>query len=814
MRISMSIALCVALLHGWGELAKTKANYEPNWLQRMELAALDSMFTHRGLQPPERWQVGIAAIDEKSIKELGELPWSRRVHARLVRKLSKLGASSIAFDVMFNYPQTRHDDRGIAAARTSAVSSGLYDAREDLRSAEKFLSVSKRSSERIQDSELRAQFEATFDRSLASIHSATTAIERFRSALDQQIDRVNPDEDFTAAMAESGRVVLAVVQHSQEEAARMKPETLNVGMTSVGSATIAEFMVQGEGFNSIGQDAKAHFESHYIRFFGVQAPTNVLLNPNSHLGTINAFPDSDGVMRRFYLLARPGESAFVLPTLALKAVEVSRPDVLIEIVSASEGGAPFALDVGETRIELGDRASALVNWYGPPAETGLPVWSISDLLNDKVSAEDIGGRVVFVAATALGTFDQRVTPLDRNIPGIYIHATLAQNILDGKFLSRTGAMFFLEVLVLLLLGFLLGLGLTRLGVGGKLALALGAGIGWWLINRFVFFDQGLIVSTVVPISQVFVTLLIMTLWRFLIEEREKQKTKQAFQSYLAPAVMEQVLTNPDEFLRLGGRKYEATVLFSDIRGFTTISERLSPEDLGRLLNLYMTPMTDLVFETGGTLDKYIGDAVMAFWGAPIIQDDHAARACQTALRMMKKVGELNVEFAAEGLPEIAIGIGLASGEMTIGNMGSTNFFAYTALGDRVNLGARLEGQTKDYGVEIIISEDCYLRSKSTMSCRELGSIQVKGKRQPVRIYELLAEGPLTGEMAAFVDDFHAGLGAYRAKQWGDAMRYFERAHALRVGGDKTSLDYIEQCRAFERNPPPENWDGVRVALTK
>lgn len=324
----------------------------------------------------------------------------------------------------------------------------------------------------------------------------------------------------------------------------------------------------------------------------------------------------------------------------------------------------------------------------------------------------------------------------------------------------------------------------------------------------------MVVTTMVPMAQVFMTLLGITLWRFLAEEREKRRTKQAFQRYLAPAVMEQVLTNPEEFLRLGGRKYDATVLFSDIRGFTTMSERLSPEALGRLLNLYMTPMTNLVFEHGGTLDKYIGDAVMAFWGAPLVQSDHPVRACRTALQMIETVGELNQKFVAEGLPEIAIGIGLATGPMTIGNMGSDDFFAYTALGDRVNLGARLEGQTKDYGVEIIISEDCFLQAKDVMSCRELGSIQVKGKLEPVKIYELLGEGELSKELNDFVQVFHLGLGAFRERRWGDAMRCFEKANELREGGDKTSLDYIQQCKAFEVNPPPANWSGIKVALSK
>ncbi|MEE2902843.1 MAG: adenylate/guanylate cyclase domain-containing protein [Myxococcota bacterium] len=817
LQISLGVASVLAALHFWGEYSKTKAGHDPTWLQRMDLVALDTMFGHRGTQRPERWHVGIAAIDEPAIRSLGEPPWSRRIHAKLIRALSKQGAAAIAFDVMFPYPQKSHTDRGIEVARTAAVSTGLYEARAELAEAANALRNAKSSVEQTESSERKALV-PELDQSIRSVidatATATAAITGFRNELVTKVERVSPDQEFAKAIEEAGNVVLAVVQQSQEESEKFGIEELRKGLKRIRSSTISEYLVRSDSFDEIGRLPDQHFSEHYLRFFGVQSPTEVLIQSGAHLGSINAFPDADGVMRRFFLLSRPSQVSFAIPTLSLKAVAVAKGNLDVSILTGTHDTAPFGIEIGDLHIPLGEKSKAIINWYGSASESKLPVWSIADILDGRVDRSEIEGRIIFVAATALGTFDQRVSPLDRNIPGVYTHATLAQNILDRNFLRRPGYLFFVELSLLLFLGIFLGVVLIRVGVIGKILISLVTAAGWLVLCRFIFFDARIVVTTMVPMAQVFITLLGITLWRFLAEEREKRRTKQAFQRYLAPAVMEQVLTNPEEFLRLGGRKYDATVLFSDIRGFTTISERLSPEALGRLLNLYMTPMTNLVFEHGGTLDKYIGDAVMAFWGAPLVQSDHPVLACRTALRMLERVDALNQTFVMEGLPEIAIGIGLATGPMTIGNMGSDDFFAYTALGDRVNLGARLEGQTKEYGVEIIISEDCYLQSKDFMSCRELGAIQVKGKLEPVRIYELLGEGPLSAELNQFVQVFHAGLSAFRERKWGDAMRCFEKAHELRDGGDKTSLDYIQQCKAFEVNPPPANWLGIKVALSK
>ena len=250
-------------------------------------------------------------------------------------------------------------------------------------------------------------------------------------------------------------------------------------------------------------------------------------------------------------------------------------------------------------------------------------------------------------------------------------------------------------------------------------------------------------------------------------------------------------------------------------GFTTFSEALTPEALGTLLNRYMTPMTDSVFQNGGTLDKYIGDAVMAFWGAPLLQADHALRACRAALEMQAKVRELNVGFEKDGLPRVQIGVGLSSGPMTIGNMGSDDHFAYTALGDRVNLGSRLEGQTKDFGVEIMISEATYELVKGQAALRELGGLKVKGKNEPVRVFELIAVGSMPETHRAFVEAFEAGLSAFASRRFGEALAAFEKAQAAAPQGrDKSTDEYLELSRVYLESPPPADWDGVRVATSK
>ena len=292
----------------------------------------------------------------------------------------------------------------------------------------------------------------------------------------------------------------------------------------------------------------------------------------------------------------------------------------------------------------------------------------------------------------------------------------------------------------------------------------------------------------------------------------KKKIKGAFQYYLTPSVVNEILKNPD-MLKLGGEKKELTVMFSDIRGFTSISEKLDPESLVRLLNEYLTAMTDIIFEFEGLLDKYIGDAIMAVFGAPLYQPDHPKRGCATALKMIEKLNELKKKWKNEGFPEINIGIGINTGPMVVGNMGSQKRFDYTVMGDSVNLGSRLEGINKQYGTNIIISEFTKYYVQDEFLLRELDMVRVKGKEKPVKIYELIDWKGKENGWNEIISLFNTGLTAYRNMDWKTASDCF--GNILKIKSDDgPSLVYLERCKILRDTPPPEGWDGVFTMKTK
>jgi adenylate cyclase len=288
--------------------------------------------------------------------------------------------------------------------------------------------------------------------------------------------------------------------------------------------------------------------------------------------------------------------------------------------------------------------------------------------------------------------------------------------------------------------------------------------------------------------------------------------RRAFQYYLHPSVVEQVVQHPEQ-LKLGGEAKELTVLFSDIRGFSGIAEQLQPEELVRLLNEYLGAMTRLVLADQGLLDKYIGDAIMAVYGAPLPSSEHAYLACHTAVHMVTTLRELQPHWRAQGWPRIDIGVGINTGAMVVGNMGSDLRFNYTVMGDAVNLASRLEGANKTYGTRILISEATWEQVRDRLATRQLDVIQVQGKTTPSRIFEVLGFPPLSAGQAAMVQRFEAGLEAYRAQRWDEALHCFQQTLA-EAPEDRPSQLYIQRCAAFKVTPPPPEWDGVFIMPTK
>ncbi|MBU0574772.1 MAG: adenylate/guanylate cyclase domain-containing protein, partial [Proteobacteria bacterium] len=380
-----------------------------------------------------------------------------------------------------------------------------------------------------------------------------------------------------------------------------------------------------------------------------------------------------------------------------------------------------------------------------------------------------------------------------------------------NFLVHSGWTRFLDICTIILVGLIMGLAVPRVKAMAGIALSVALIGAFIAANTALFVRYSVWMNLIYPVLTMMTIYLGITVYRYVTEEREKKKIRGAFQYYLTASVINEILKDPSK-LKLGGDKKQLSVMFSDIRGFTGISEKLTPEELVRLLNEYLTAMTDVVFKYDGLLDKYIGDAIMAVFGAPLDQPDHALRACRTALEMMSELKRLREKWAAEGRPDVNIGVGVNTGDMVVGNMGSEMRFDYTVIGDSVNLASRLEGTNKEYGTNIIISEFTYESIRNELFCRELDAVRVKGKKLPVRIYELLGEKKDAAEWQECVGRFETGLAKYREGLWDEAIAAFRSVLEVKPEDYPTQL-YIERCETLKENPPEGEWDGV-FTMTK
>jgi len=531
----------------------------------------------------------------------------------------------------------------------------------------------------------------------------------------------------------------------------------------------------------------------------------ILSEAAENSGYFNYFPDRDGSIRWSPLVIRFKDDFY--PSLAIASLEqyLDWPPLVLKMADYGVRG----VQLGDTFIPTDEAGRMIVNYLGP-AKT-FPHYAISDILNGRLEAENFRDKIVLVGVTATGIYDLRVTPFSNVFPGIEIHASVIDNILRKNFLQRPDWTAIIDIAAMVSLGLVIVPALSRLRAVMGLILVLLLGAAYVAGNRYVFSHFNLWLNLVYPLFTLLAIYVGITLYKYVTEEREKKKIRGAFQYYLSPAVITEILKDPAK-LKLGGEKKNLTVLFSDIRGFTSLSEKLTPEELVHILNEYLTAMTNVVFRHAGLLDKYIGDAVMAIYGAPIDQADHAERGCRTALEMMAELRKLCEKWEAEGRPVIDIGIGVNSGDMVVGNMGSDMRFDYTVMGDHVNLGARLEGLNKEYKTNILISEFTYGMVKDLFFCRDMDFVRVKGKGKPVRIYELLGEIGERDKWEERARLFEEALDLYRKGSWDDAIGAFRKI-LERCPDEHPAGIYIERCEKLKAHPP-ESWDGVYTMTTK
>lgn len=521
-------------------------------------------------------------------------------------------------------------------------------------------------------------------------------------------------------------------------------------------------------------------------------------------GFFSTSPDADGVLRKVPLLYRYGDQIY--GSLALQALRlyVGHPD--IEIVTEDFGRGQVAIDyirLGDLTLPTDSIGQVLVPYFGP--QKSFKYLSADDILQGRLEPESLKDKIVLVGTSAMGLLDLRSTPVDPAYPGVEIHASIIAGALNNAFRAESLEKLGMDATVLLFFGLLASVLLPLLTPALSLIFS-GISLALIILINWYAWVNGLVLALAAPLATVLILLAGNMAYGFLFESRGRRHLKEMFGQYVPPELVQEMSENPEKF-NLDGESRLMTVLFADIRSFTTISESLNPRELKDLLNRYFTPMTEIIHHNRGTIDKYVGDMIMSFWGAPLNDPDHANHAVSAALQMLQKAQELNPELQKLGYPEIKMGIGLNTGPMNVGNMGSEFRMAYTVLGDSVNLGSRLEGLTKVYGVNLMVS-DSTARSADDYIYRELDRVVVKGQSKPVTIYEPLChKEQLTQELKDELGLAKRALKLFHAQDWDNAEMQFISLMQAHPDVYIYPLYVKERIPFFRQNPPPEGWQG-------
>lgn len=737
----------------------------PSVFERFSLFAFDIYQRADPRATPADPPVLIVDIDQHSLNELGQWPWPRTVVAQMLDHLREAGAAVVAFDVLFSEPD-----------RTAPES------------LKKLLVA-------------RGTSEADAQRLLAEM--------------------ADPDAQFAEAISK-GPVVVGFDLVGNDG----KPQT----------AVKAGFSVLG----ALGADPYRYVD----RFPEAVSALPPLLKAAAGNGFVNEPSDWDNVVRHVPMVFRLGERP--VPSLAAEALRVGfgGRGFLLRYAGA-QAEKTFGENSGLNAIEIPipaahaalkvpvDASGQVSIHYARPDPRRYV--SAADVVAGKFDAKRVADHIVLVGSSAAGLNDLKATPMARDMPGVEVHAQLIEQILDQDFLFRPDWGPGVEILFAFLAGLALVAAIPRFGalpgagIAG-VAIVVAVAVSWFayrsgnsLVYGSALSNAGqssqfhVLLDPVYPIIVLIAIYVFSTLLNYRMTERQQREIRQAFSLYLAPAMVEQVAKHPEK-LKLGGEIKTVTIMFCDIRGFTSLSESLvqefgprrAAEELAHLINEFLTPTTEIIMEQKGTIDKYIGDCTMAFWNAPLDDPDHAKNAVAAAQEMRRKLAELNVAWAAAGRRTLNVGIGINTGECSVGNFGSHQRLNYSLLGDPVNLASRLEGQTKAYHVDLIIGEDtAALLGDPTLI--ELDLIAVKGKTQPVRIYTLPPHLP---EAQQFLERHANVLAAYRQRDWSAALGLM--ADPLLAESDMAPLYgvYRERIAQMQAEPPPSDWDGVYVAHEK
>ena len=635
-------------------------------------------------------------------------------------------------------------------------------------------------------------------------------------------DRTSPHllvQSMPQLSAEAREELLRAPDHDEIFAGILKRTRTVLGQSAYNPRPddTREALAPKASFATLGSDPGPYL----IEYPGLLSNVPVLEKAASGRGMFTVLPDPDGLVRRVPIVMKAGGE--MIPSLNADMLRVATGQTTY-VIKTGDAGVQSVVLAG---IEIPTDANAQLWIYYSPHDPKRYV-SAADVLNGKVAGDTFKGKLVLIGTSATGLFDVKSTPIEPVMPGVELHAQALENILSRTSLKRPGYTIGAELVLAVVVGtaFMILvpiLGAVPVAILGAANAALVGGLAWYL-----FTQQGVLLDAAYPLLGGLTIFLAMVFVNYYREEARRRQIRSAFSQYISPDLVAQLAKEPDRLV-LGGETRELSILFSDVRGFTGISESYkdSPQELTALLNRLLTPLSHAVLEYNGTIDKYMGDAIMAFWNAPLDDKSHAADACRSSLRMVQSLERINEERRCEAemsstpYTELRIGIGINTGDCVVGNMGSDMRFDYSVLGDAVNLASRLEGQSETFGVTIILGSTTATLVMDKFAVLELDALRVKGKSEPETVYTLIgAQDVLTDpaflNMKKLLEEM---LISYRARKWAAASKALKALRQINTGSYGVDLStliklYEDRIRDFRKNPPPKKWDGVYTAMTK
>lgn len=777
--ISISIFIIVIAIYNLEDRDMFKAL---RIFKAIEQKSLDVRFQTRGKRNPGG-EIVIVAIDENSIKKLGRYPWPRRYIAEFVDKMTVADARILAMDVIYSEAQNVDVIEALDTLAREYNDSSLWNYLPDGAEKEKLLSALYEKKKRVDED--------------------TSLKDAFRKAVvDNGMDIISSIEFVDAAQKKStdftGKDISAIGKELLRESAYF-PVLAGTGKNA------KEKNTDGDRLTILTSENREEIINTLLTRYRPKTAVGVINMIDqfaewvTYQGFVDTNVDYSGIVRSEYMAIQFEDEFY--PPLGVQVARVYKGLEYGELKLLLTDKLIFR----ETEIPIDSWNRMIINYCGP--EHTFKYYSFHDVIDGKVPPDAFRNKIVFLGATASGLGDFVATPFSSQTPGVEKHATVTENILHGKFVVRGQSEVFHDVMAIFCISLAMGIFLPLLPSiwGGVASASLWFGYNYYVYAKFV--SDGTWLNVVYPGITVITCFSAIIMYRFISEEKMRKGVRHAFENFMDPKVVHEILKEPGN-IKLGGEEKEVTVYFSDIEKFSSISEKLQPAELIELLNEYLSEMTDIILDHGGFLDKYIGDAIVAAFGAPLAQPDHAVRACLATIDNQKRLRELNKKFKEAGRLEINARIGLNSGRVLVGNVGSTNRLSYTVIGDEVNLGARLEAANKYYGTQTMISERTHELAKDHIAARELDMIRVVGKENPVKVFELIdRKGEVQEAKREVLELYEAGLREYRKREWQKAIRLFQKA-LNKDPLDGPSLTYVERCKIYAQNPPSASWDGV------